>query len=284
MLSLDMTVDASAIQLYLDLMKKCLTDSLWEVDYSLAPLPRSPLRHWLYRKIVLRLRRQGIRVLQENHDYLAARTEGVDWPLRAQTMIGLKRLHHLQNCLEAVLADRIPGDFIETGVWRGGAVIFMRAFLRAHGITDRIVWAADSFAGLPAPNADKYPADKGVGLHTIECLRVSLEEVQRHFSRYGLLDDQVRFLKGWFKDTLPAAPIRRLAILRMDGDLYESTMDALQHLYPKLSVGGFAIVDDYFLENCRAAVTDYRREHGIQDEIVWIDQLSAFWRKTQDLP
>ncbi len=72
------------------------------------------------------------------------RMEGRDWPLLGHTMIGIKRLDNLQFCVERVLADDVPGDLIETGVWRGGATIFMRAILKAHGVTDRRVWVADS--------------------------------------------------------------------------------------------------------------------------------------------
>jgi O-methyltransferase len=111
-------------------------------------------------------------------------------------------------------------------------------------------------------------------------LAVSLEEVQNNFRRYGLLDDQVRFLKGWFRDTLPSAPIRRLAVLRLDGDLYESTIDSLTHLYPKLVRGGYAIIDDFGdVPACRQAVMDYRALHGITEEIIPIDWSGAFWRK-----
>lgn len=82
--------------------------------------------------------------------------------------------------------------------------------------------------------------------------RHSLEEVQENFRRYNLLDDQVQFLKGWFCDTLPTAPIEKLAVLRLDGDLYESIMDGLNALYDKVSPGGFIIVDDYGdFEPCR---------------------------------
>ena len=92
----------------------------------------------------------------------------------------------------------------------------------------------------------------------------------------------MRFLKGWFRDTLSKAPIERLAVLRMDGDLYESTLDALTALYPKLSRGGYAIVDDYGIpsEGCRLAVHDYRRAHGINDPIMDIDGWGAYWRRS----
>ncbi len=98
--------------------------------------------------------------------------------------------------------------------------------------------------------------------------------------KYGLLDNQVQFLAGWFCDTLPKAPIHRLAVMRLDGDMYESTMDALRALYPKLSVGGFVIIDDFgYLESCRAAVMDYRAEFGIAEEIKQIDWGGVYWQR-----
>jgi O-methyltransferase len=155
----------------------------------------------------------------------------------------------------------------------------MRAILKAYGITDRRVWAADSFQGLPYPDSERYPQDAG-DLHSgYDFLAVSREEVQENFRRYELLDDQVRFLKGWFRDTLPTAPVERIAVLRLDGDMYESTWEALTSLYPKLSVGGYVIIDDYnAVRGCRQAVDDYRRRQGIVDEITAIDWAGVFWR------
>jgi O-methyltransferase len=196
-------------------------------------------------------------------------------------MIGLRRLDNLQACIEDVLEQGIPGDLMETGVWRGGAAIFMRGVLKCYGVEDRVVWAADSFAGLPPPDPDRYPADKHQTLHRLSFLAVSLAQVQANFARYGLLDEQVRFLQGWFRDTLPRAPMKRLAVLRLDGDLYESTMEALVHLYPKLSVGGYLIVDDYAaVPACRQAVDDFRLAQGITEEMVPIDWDGVYWRRT----
>jgi O-methyltransferase len=184
------------------------------------------------------------------------------------------------KCVEAVLEDGVAGDFIETGVWRGGACIFMRGILKAYSIEDRTVWVADSFAGLPPADTAKYPKESLAPFHVHADLAVSLEQVQRNFAGYGLLDGQVKFLKGWFRDTLPGAPVRNLSILRLDGDLYESTMDALVALYPKLSSGGFAIIDDYNIVTvCNEAVDDFRKERGIAEPIVKIEGGGAFWRK-----
>ncbi len=212
------------------------------------------------------------------------RAQGADWPERAHTMIGLRRLDNLQSCIEDVLANDVPGDLIETGVWRGGATILMRAVLKAYGVEDRLVWAADSFEGVPPPRPGEISSRyrQPVALHTYDELAVSLEQVKSNFERYGLLDDQVRFLEGRFRDSLPDAPMERLAIVRLDGDMYESTMDGLVHLYPKLSVGGYLIVDDYgALPRCRQAVHDYREAHGVQEEIRPIDWSGVFWQRTE---
>jgi O-methyltransferase len=195
----------------------------------------------------------------------------------AHSMVGRKRMDNLHQCMNAVVEDGVPGDFIETGVWRGGCTIFMRGFLHHHGIDDRVVWVADSFEGLPPPT---HRQDEGFDFTGFPYLSVGLDEVRELFARYDLLDTQVKFLKGWFKDTLPTAPIERLAILRLDGDLYESTMDALGSLYGKLAPGGFCIVDDYYaVPPCEKAVSDFRAAHGIVDELVRIDNDSAYWRK-----
>jgi hypothetical protein len=162
------------------------------------------------------------------------RRKGGDWPVNGLTMIGFQRLDSLQHCVEDVLQENIPGDLIETGVWRGGASIFMRALLKVHGVTDRKVYVADSFEGFPEPARS---------------------------------------------DTLPGLADRTWALIRLDGDLYDSTMDALVNLYPGLSPGGFVIIDDYSVHMCRDAVNDFRAAQGIEDEIHEIDWTGVYWRK-----
>jgi O-methyltransferase len=208
------------------------------------------------------------------------RQEGRDWPAYAHTMIGARRLRHLRTCVEQVLNDGVPGDFIEAGVWRGGASIMMRAVLAAYGTVERIVWVADSFAGLPPPNPEKYPADAGIHLEGFSELAIPLDAVKANFRAYGLLDDRVRFVKGLFADTLANVPAREFALIRLDGDLYESTIDSLDALYPKLARGGFAVIDDYgAVPACREAVHDYRERHRIDVPIETIDWTGAYWRK-----
>ena len=250
--------------LYLDLLKKALTG----VIYADPPNPATPSL-------------PGEVPVQPGTFVDERREGGEDWPMNAQTMVGLKRLDNLQQCVEQVLADGVPGDFAETGVWRGGVCIFLRGMLEAYGVPDRLVWAADSFEGMPVADENSGGRDHKMGLHRFnDVLGVSLKEVQENFRRYDLLDDRVRFLPGWFSETLPVAPIERLAILRLDGDLYESTMDALNGLYHKLSMGGYVIVDDFGLPTCEAAIHDFRAKHSITDEILRIDRFGAYWRRS----
>jgi len=210
------------------------------------------------------------------------REYGWDWPSQAHTMIGRKRLRNVRDLVESVIGNNIVGDLIETGVWRGGACIMMRATLNVYNVTDRKVWLADSFQGLPAPNVAEFPDDEGSHFHDYETLAVSLADVKNNFEKYGLLDENVCFLEGWFKDTLPDAPIETLALLRLDGDLYESTIQPLNALYHKLSIGGYVIVDDYHVvEGCKSAIHDFFHQQGISPELQEIDGVGVFWKKTQ---
>ncbi len=265
-----------AARAYLDLLRRCLTreafldQEWWDADLGQWPGGAE--------QVLPVLRSNGWRVVRRGDP--AARDEGRDWPPTAETMIGTKRLDNVVDaCVTAVLED-VPGDFIETGVWRGGTTILMRGVLQAMGDSGRGVWVADSFEGLPAPDADAYPADEGLDWSHVEVLKVGADAVRANFERYGLLDDRVHFLEGWFCDTLPDAPIEAISVLRLDGDLYQSTMDALVSLEPKVSSGGFVLVDDYGgWEPCRAAVDDYRRQHGITAPIETVDWTGVWWRK-----
>ena len=204
--------DRDVRSLYLDLIRRDLTR--YGID-ELVPV-RWPLRRSLLKTLNLMLVRK--RPFDQRK-----RDSGQDHPADAETMIGMQRLTTLQRCVETVLADDIPGDLVECGVWRGGACILMRAVLKAYGDETRRVWVADSFAGVPPPDTANYQADEGIRFDRLaHILAVPEAEVRANFQRYGLLDDQVRFLPGWFKDTLHNAPIDRIALLKIDADLYES--------------------------------------------------------------
>lgn len=267
--------------LFTDLLKKVLIDyhKIGRGDYKPLYANKNTISLKILMAIDKILRKRNLAICRVAESSVENRINGLDWPANSDSMIGLKRMDNIEYCFRNVIKDSIPGDFIETGVWRGGAVIFMKALLVQENITDRIVWVADSFEGLPKPDDAKYKEDKGDKHHIFKELAISVEAVKKNFEKYGLLDDKVKFLKGWFKDTLPVAPISQLAIMRLDGDMYESTMDALTNLYHKLSKGGYVIIDDWALTGCKKAVQDFFDKQGIQPEIVPIDYSSVYWRK-----
>jgi O-methyltransferase len=264
--------DADALRRrYLELLKRALTHTLyWPPDlaWTKGQVPEflDAVRQAMHRGEV---------------DLRQARLEGRDWPRYAQTMVGMYRLDNVQEAVETVIAEGVPGHLIEAGVWRGGTTIFMRAVLDVYGVDDRTVFVADSFRGLPPPNVEAYPDDAGDAHHSHELLAVSRADVERNFQMYGLLDDQVEFLEGWFKETLPTVCNRTWAVVRVDGDMYESTMDTLVNLYPGLSTGGYCIIDDFWHEPCRQAVEDFRSANGVDEPIEKIDWTGVYWRRRQ---
>ncbi len=270
-------------KLYLDLLKKSLIgfqtiNSYEYLPISTAQVSKLSVLLFPFNKV---LNYFNFEICKKKFVKEDIRLNGKDWPANADTMIGLKRLNNIEFCINTILDEKIGGDFIETGVWRGGATILMKALLKVNGIQNKKVWLADSFKGLPKPDAKNYKHDAGVDLYKIDWLSVSLDQVKNNFSKYDLLDEQVVFLKGWFKDTLPSAPIEKLSLLRLDGDLYESTIQALENLYPKLAKGGFVIIDDYnAILACKKAVNDYRQSHQITETIIEIDNEGIYWRKT----
>ena len=251
--------NSTAIDLYLNLLQKSLTSTLFDDEPD-----------------------------HDNTDGRAFVSQFAKHYIRgsAITMLPRVRLDNIRQCTEYVLQNNIPGDFLEAGVWRGGGCIFMSGCLRAFEIFNRRVWVADSFEGLPEPDATRT---KEVEFHNSPLMQkiygkmsASLQEVQANFSAYGMLDNRVQFLRGWFKDTLPGAQFDRLALMRLDGDYYESTIDALGALYPRLSPGGIVIIDDYgedLWTDCRQAVEDFRSANDIGAELFRVDSKCVFWKK-----
>ena len=255
-----MSEDRDAARLYLDLIEKSLQNAIF--GESKVEMAIQAIRQKLM------------------HPY-ATRRGTMPWPIKSHTMIGQARLRSLRELVETTLSENIPGDYIETGVWRGGACILMRAVLAAYGVRDRRVFCADSFEGLPPPNATKYPADKRDRLYRFRELAISEDVVRANFAAYDLLDEQVVFLKGFFSETLPRLTAEQFAIIRLDGDMYESTMDALTNLYDRVSDGGFVIVDDYGgLKNCARAVHDFLDERKIKVDMTRVDASCVWWRKS----
>lgn len=266
--------------LYLDLLKRCLTRAICApkvTRHTIAPR-RFHFRatKWILDRLLSPFYLEIVQLRpSEVSDYLESTHEARNREEGAETMVGIRQLDQMQAAITDVIRRQVPGDVLEAGVWRGGMAIFMRGVLKARG-DQRRVWVADSFEGLPDPGQqhNSFGWRKGD-------MAVSLEQVKSNFSRYGLLDEQVVFLSGFFHETLSTAAVTSLSVLRADADLYESTREILTHLYPKLSVGGYAIFDDYQnLKDCRRAIDEYRLEHQINDPIISIDKRAVYWIKS----
>jgi O-methyltransferase len=241
--------------MYPELLKKCLLDAIYGSEVvAWGTVPKGSNA--------------------SDHDI----QNGTYWPKRAHTMIGMKRLENIEYCIRIILQEGVPGDFMETGVWRGGATIYMAGLNKWYN-AGRRVFVADSFEGLPPPEVQKWPQDSGDDHYTYPFLAVSEEQVRENFKRYDLLDDKIIFVKGFFEESIQKAPVNTLSLLRLDGDMYGSTMTVLQQLYDKVSSGGFVIIDDWNILKCRAAVTDFLAQRGLTPQIQKIDECGVFWRK-----
>ena len=242
-------------RLYIDLLIKVICNTIYE-DPTMEPWATEPV-----------------------YDSTKRET-GLDWPRVAHSMAGVARITNVAQLAEEIIRTNVKGNFIETGVWRGGCCILMRGILKAYEDADRKIFVCDSFQGLPKPDAEKYSADKDDPHHKYSELAVSKDKVSANFERYGLLDEKVVFVEGFFEKTLPYLDTGPLALLRLDGDMYGSTIVALESLYSKLSPGGFCIIDDYgAVPACRQAVTDFRTKYGIDAPMNTIDWTGVWWQR-----
>jgi len=254
--------DAGALRrAYLELLKLALCDLAASSTVSLGAQPDGTVTSRELRGDERRLR-----------------SAGMDWPLHGLTMVGLGRLDDLQACVESIVAEGVEGDVIETGAWRGGASILVRATLDSLG-DDRTVWVADSFQGFHAGDGTDSEAER---LSAFDHLAAPLDEVRANFARFGC-DRNVRFVPGFFEDTLAGLADRHWALVRLDADTYEPTRLGLEHLYPGLVSGGHLIVDDYgSFQGCRQAVDQYRAAHAITEPLEAVDSTCVRWRRRAD--
>lgn len=249
-------------ELYLKTLRDCLTGKA----YGDGQVPNAAWR-WLARMLGFNLSRKLTEHDRDNGEY---------WPATALTMSGTKRLDNLRHCLERVVYFGIPGDIVECGVWRGGAAIYAAGVLAVNE-SNRQLYLCDSFQGLPRASLPPDASDPRWPLGDL--LAVSKEQVWRNFCRFHLGNGNVHLVDGWFKNTLPTLPCHQIAVLRADGDMYESTWDILENLYPRVSLGGYVIIDDYnSVPACQQAVEDYLRKHELNPILMPIDRMAVYWK------
>lgn len=211
-----------------------------------------------------------------------------------KTMLPMPRLFDLHDIVRLINSDGIPGDLVECGVWNGGAVGLMGIVNRGFPGPDRRIHLFDSFEGLPPPTvldvdvyagyAESAVAETGPGeLAAIGACKGDGQPIVESFlvDRLGLPREQLVFHVGWFQDTVPRAreTIGDIALLRLDGDWYESTKVCIENLYDKLVPGGFLVIDDYgCFEGCRQAVDEFFAARG-RPEWTASDSNCVYFRK-----
>jgi hypothetical protein len=195
--------------------------------------------------------------------------------VRPYTMTSPERLFSLIEAVRYVAAARIPGSFVECGVWRGGSMMAAALALRECSETSRELYLFDTFEGMSAPTEHDVAIDGKSAAALLQAPRstdpdspwcyATLPDVQAALARTGYPDARVHFVQGRVEDTLPARAPKAIALLRLDTDWYESTRHELEHLYPALSPGGVLVIDDYgHWAGCRKAVDEYFGSRGIK--------------------
>lgn len=199
----------------------------------------------------------------------------IDPLARPATLLTRAQLDLIEAAVAHVEREGVNGDFLEAGIWRGGVVAFLRGLIEAYDIADRRVIAADSFAGIPLNSrATGDPVDGWTDRWV-----ASVDEVRGIIERFGLLDERVLFLVGFFEDSLRKLTNERFAVIRLDSDSYDSVDTSLEYLHPRVSPGGVVIIDDWHLPGSRMAVLDYRARHDIRDEL-HVHDGNAYWVKS----
>lgn len=212
--------------------------------------------------------------------------------IRHNTMTSHRRSSKLWDFSKMICNSNVPGDFVECGVWKGGSAGLMGlAMAKYDAHKKRKLHLFDSFEGLPEPSEEDgvdaaiYSGGVSSGkLSSVHQCEAGLDEVQTFlFGKIGLPKSSIIFHQGWFQDTLPKLKEepKEIALLRLDGDWYESTKVCFDHLYSRLSKGGIVLLDDYNCwEGCKKATDEYREANNIKDPIVTIDNEAVYWIKS----
>lgn len=203
--------------------------------------------------------------------------------VRSFTMTSSERIWSLLRAVDYVHTNKIAGDFVECGVWRGGSVMAMIAQLQTLNAPERKIWLYDTFEGMTAPTSHDVDSVGGVSAaqllnatevadgNNVWCV-ASLEDVEANLFKTKYSPEQLVFVKGDVALTLKENSPEKIALLRLDTDWYESTKAELEILYPKLVPGGVCILDDYgHWQGARKAVDDYFEQLGARPLLMPID-------------
>ncbi|MGZ4716432.1 MAG: CmcI family methyltransferase [Acidimicrobiales bacterium] len=191
------------------------------------------------------------------------------------TTLGRVGLDALEAKLDLLQEDKVGGDLFECGTGRGGSAIFMRGYLDSREVIGRKVWVADRFRASPLVDADGQPEEAA----DFSDLLADLNIVRDAFHRFDLLDDRVRFLQGDYAETLPDAPVEKIALLRLGAGLGAEVADILDLLYARVAVGGIVLIEEAHEPATAQAIADFRTALGVDEQLEQIGTFGTSWRK-----
>ncbi len=202
------------------------------------------------------------------------------------SLVGWQGMEATYDCTKKVLEEKTLGALVECGVAQGGSALLIALVNQKFGDGTRRLWLFDSYEGLPEPTPEDFkngktgehvrPLPKGSCLGTIE-------EVSRLlFDQHSLGRRDIELVKGWFQDTLPQTrgKVGPIALLRLDGDWYESTKVCFDMMFDQVSEGGFVILDDYFTcYGCKRATDEFLQARGKNYPIIPDGRGGAYFQK-----
>lgn len=209
-------------------------------------------------------------------EFLLKYKKFVDSP-NIYSMCESKDIDQIKILLENIIRNNIPGCIVETGIWKGGMAMWMKAILMHHN-NNRNIYLYDIFGKFPPPS---NPKDNYI--HSITDVLFehapTVTDVQHNFQKFGLFDSDIKFIIGDIINTVPQNQLDQIALLHCDSDYYESTKVVLENFYWKISKGGYIIIDDYNNEYlaCKQAVDEFRTKYNIYTPIIKISEGSVYW-------
>lgn len=184
------------------------------------------------------------------------------------SMMSRARLKGIYRAVCEVIKNGVEGDLVERGTARGGCAALMGLTCRKRG-QKRDLWVFDTFQGLPPPS--EGDPDYELAKTREGTCRGEYDEVKGLLENLGVFEG-AHLVKGLFQDTVPGAKVKRIAVLHLDGDWYESTRVCLDHLYDKVTPGGVIQVDDYgHWAGARKALHEFFDERKINPELIYLD-------------
>lgn len=231
-------------------------------------------------KQIFRILGHGILRRIRAHELFLPDLEDADLKIMARvkkyTITSPERVYGLINAVRYLVSNQIPGDVVECGVWKGGSIMAAAMTLLEMQSKERTLYLYDTFTGMTAPTEkDVTHFEPNTAQHSYRIYKeqdgicnwayAPFEEAQRNVYATGYPKEKIRFIKGPVEKTLLETVPEQISLLRLDTDFYESTKAEMAHLFPRLSVGGVIIVDDYgHWEGARVAVDEYLQQNGIK--------------------